>query len=168
MSRQEPLAGLHPLQLRELLDQQLMAETLDKLAAVIQPQNLVLQRTQTGSSQELLLAAIGAIGRALGIPIHPPAQSDDSQNPVEAIARASRIRLRQITLRGQWWQTASAPVLAYTVDDCPVALLPTTAGGYEVFDPLNQLRGAIDQQSAAAIAPAAYVFIDRFRRSSSR
>ena len=162
MSRQDPPAGLHPSQLRELLDQQLMAETLDGLAAVIQPQNLVRERTQTGSSQELLLAATGAIGRALGIPIHPPAHSDNWQNPVEAIARASRIRLRQITLRGQWWQTASTPVLAYTVDDCPVALLPTAAGGYEIFDPLNQSRSVINQQSAAAIAPTAYIFYRPF------
>ena len=161
MSLQHPPAGLHPLQLRELLDQQLMAETLDGLVAVIQPQNLVGQRTQAGSSQELLLAAAGAIGRALGIPIHPPAQSDNLQNPVEAIARASRIRVRQITLRGQWWQTASTPLLAYTIGDCPVALLPAS-GGYEIFDPLDQIRGAIDQRSASAIAPTAYVFYRSF------
>ena len=161
MSRQQPPAGLHPLQLRELLDQQLMAETLDGLAAVIQPQNLVGQRTQMGNSQELLLAAAGAIGRALGIAIHPPAQSDNLQNPIEAIARASRIRVRQITLRGQWWQTASTPLLAYTIGDCPVALLPAS-GGYEIFDPLDQIRGAIDQRSASAIAPTAYVFYRSF------
>ena len=161
MSLQHPPAGLHPLQLRELLDQQLMAETLDGLAAVIQPQNLVGQRTQTGSSQELLLAAAGAIGRALGMPIHPPAQSGNLQNPVEAIARASRIRVRQITLRGQWWQTASTPLLAYTIGDCPVALLPAS-GGYEIFDPLDQIRGTIDQRSASAIAPTAYIFYRSF------
>lgn len=162
MSLQEIPAGLHPLLVREQLDQQLMAETLDELAAVIQPQSPVWQQIQTGSSQQLLLAATGAVGRALGITIHPPAQSDDlsrRQNPIEAIARASRIRLRQITLRGQWWKTASGPVLAYKLDDgCPVALLPVASGGYEIFDPLHPIRCLLDQNSAAAIAPMAYIF----------
>jgi NHLM bacteriocin system ABC transporter ATP-binding protein len=166
MSRPEPQAELHPLQVREQLDQQLMAETLDELVAVIQPQSPVGERTQTGSSQELLLAAVGAVGRALGITIHPPSQSEDFsrlQNPVEAIAQASRVRLRQITLRGQWWQTVSSPMLAYTLDDhCPVALLPAAGGGCEIFDPLNQIRCPLDQNLASAIAPTAYIFYRPF------
>lgn len=166
MSRQEPQAELHPLQVREQLDQQLMAETLDELVAIIQPQKHVWEGTQTGSSQELLLAAAGAVGRALGVTIHPPSQSADfsrSQNPIEAIAQASRVRLRQITLRGQWWKTAAGPVLAYTLSDhCPVALLPTAGGGYEMFDPLNQVRCPLDQNSATAIASTAYIFYRPF------
>ncbi|MCY7321863.1 MAG: NHLP bacteriocin export ABC transporter permease/ATPase subunit, partial [Phormidesmis sp. CAN_BIN36] len=165
LDQQETQAGLHPLQAREQLDQQLMAETLDELAAVIQPKSPAWG-TQTGSSQELLLAAAGAVGRALGVTIHPPSSSDDFsrlQNPIEAIARASRIRLRQITLREQWWETAAGPVLAYTLDGHnPVALLPVSGGKYEIFDPLNQIRCLLDQNSATAIAPTAYIFYRPF------
>jgi len=171
MSQQKNQAELHPLQVREQLDQQLMAETLDELVTVIQPQKHVWERTQTGSSQEPLLAAAGAVGRALGITIYPPSQSDAFrsadcsrlQNSIEAIAQASRVRLRQITLRGQWWKTAAGPVLAYTLSDhCPVALLPMAGGGYEMFDPLNQVLSPLDQNSATAIASTAYIFYRPF------
>jgi NHLM bacteriocin system ABC transporter ATP-binding protein len=166
LEQQENQAGPHRLQVREQLDQQLMAEALDELAAVIQPQSSVWERPHTGNSQQLLLSAAGAVGQSLGITLHPPAQSDDFsrlQNPIEAIARASRIRLRQITLRGPWWRTAAGPVIAYTLEDhCPLALLPVAGGCYEIFDPLKQTRCLVDQQSAAAISPTAYMFYRPF------
>ena len=160
--QQELQAELRRLQAREDLNQQLMAETLDKLAAVIQPENLISDRIQTGNSQQLLLTAALAVGRAMGIDIHPPSQLGDlsqRQNPLEAIARASRIRWRQITLRGHWWTSQDGPILAYMLDDnCPVALLPVAGGRYEIFDPLNQTRRLVDEQTAVEIASTAYIF----------
>jgi NHLM bacteriocin system ABC transporter ATP-binding protein len=171
MSPQPPHSEPNLLQVREQLDQQLMAETLDELAAVIQPKRLIrerspIERSQTDSSTQLLLTAAGAVGRTLGIPIKAPAQSGDFsrlQNPVEAIAQASYIRLRQITLRGQWWKTASGPVLAYKLaDHCPVALLPKAGGSYEIFDPLDYSRRPLDNYLAGGISPTAYVFYRPF------
>ena len=162
LKQQKIQAELRRLQAREQIDQQLMAETLDELAAVVQPHNLISERLQSGNSQQLLLAAAGAVGKAMGITIHPPPQSDDSsqrQDPLEAIARTSHIRWRQIALRDQWWTTQSGPILAYTLDDCcPVALLPVAGGRYEIFDPLNPTRRLIDERIAVAIAPTAYIF----------
>jgi NHLM bacteriocin system ABC transporter ATP-binding protein len=168
---QDHQAELRRLQAREQLNQTLMAETLDELAAVIQPQNLISGRTQIGTSQsgnspQLLLVAAGAIGKAMGITIRPLSQSDNFsrlQNPLEAIARASRFRLRQITLRGQWWTTLAGPVLAYTQDDnYPVALLPVGGNRSEIFDPLQQTHQLIDERLAGAIAPTAYLFYRPF------
>jgi ABC-type bacteriocin/lantibiotic exporter with double-glycine peptidase domain len=179
--QQESQTRLRRLQARERLDQQLMTETLDELAAVIQPQNLITDRSATshvqrGNSQQLLLVAAGAVGKALGITIQPPPQSEtfqpdtdqaepasQRQDPLAAIAHASRIRLRQITLQGQWWTTQDGPILAYTVaDHCPVALLPIAGGRYEIFDPLSQTRSLVNQRSAAAIAPTAFIFYRPF------
>ena len=44
-----------------------------------------------------LLVAAGAVGKALGVSINPPAQSENLprlKEPLEAIARASRLRMR--------------------------------------------------------------------------
>ncbi len=161
---------LRRLQAREQLNEMLMAETLDELAAIIQPKNLISRRTrknsfQSGNSQQSLLMAAGAVGKTLGINIHPPSQSEDFsrlQNPLEAIAQTSNFRLRQITLRGKWWTTLAAPVLAYTQDDDPVALLPAKGNRYEIFDPIQQTHCLIDERTAAVIAPTAYLFYRPF------
>lgn len=81
-----------------------------------------------------LLAAAGAVGKSLGIAIEPPAPSENAsrtKEPLEAIARASQLRLRRVLLRGQWWQQDSGPLVAYTREDRhPVAVLPSSGSRY--------------------------------------
>ncbi|MCY7276813.1 MAG: hypothetical protein LH702_24545 [Phormidesmis sp. CAN_BIN44] len=123
--------------------------------------------TQPINADAALMIAVGAVGRSLGITISPPAQSEDlrrMQDPLSAIARASRIRIRCVTLRDDWWQKDSGALLAYRLDDtqsgklCPVALLPISDTRYELVDPLNQTRMPCNSQVAATLAPTAYTF----------
>ncbi|BAY50289.1 ABC transporter-related protein (plasmid) [Scytonema sp. HK-05] len=108
------------------------------------------------------MIAAGAVGRALGITIHPPAKSENLervQNPIEAIARASRIRMRQIALTDNWWKKDVGPVLTYMQeDDRPVAVLPIGDTRYEIVDPLKQTRIPVDSHSAALLTSTAYTF----------
>lgn len=56
-------------------------------------------------------------------------------DPVEAIARASRIRVRRVRLEGDWWRQDNGPLLVFRqVDARPLALLPTAPTRYEVAD----------------------------------
>ncbi|MEO0987690.1 MAG: NHLP bacteriocin export ABC transporter permease/ATPase subunit [Cyanobacteria bacterium J06639_14] len=102
-----------------------------------------------------LLAAAGAVGKALGVTIQPPAPSENTartKEPLEAIARASQLRLRRVLLRGQWWQKDSGPLIAYTREDRhPVALLPLKGNHYELFDPvgINATESATESAQAA-------------------
>lgn len=101
------------------------------------------------------------VGKALGITICPPATSEDLRRvrePLDAIARASRVRIRRITLGDRWWQKDSGALLAYTLDNRPVALLPISDTDYEIIDPLGQTRGRCDRQTAATLSPTAYTF----------
>ncbi|MEO0532728.1 MAG: NHLP bacteriocin export ABC transporter permease/ATPase subunit [Cyanobacteria bacterium P01_A01_bin.123] len=149
---------------RQELDQQATQTTVQDLAAVLQADDLPF-RAEDGP----LLMAAGAVGRAMGVTIEPPARSENLERlkePLEAIARASQLRLRRVLLRGQWWTQDGGPILAYTRGDRhPVALLPVSAKAYELFDPKavgnngdRPPRVPIDLAIAQTLDPLAFVF----------
>ncbi len=81
-------------QQRKRLNHQVMEETLDELSNVILPTETPVNAPPSGenSGEEELLVVVGAVGRALGITIKPPASSEDLKRvkqPLEAIARFS-------------------------------------------------------------------------------
>ena len=123
-------------QAREKLNQQLTSSAYNKLASVLQPQQITSEQTGTP-----LLIVAGAIARLQKIKIKPPASSEDLnllRDPIEAIARASQCRIRRVQLTENWWQQEHGPLLGYTSDrNSPVALLPNRekGKGYLLFDP---------------------------------
>lgn len=109
-----------------------------------------------------LLAAVRAVGAAQGISIVPaPASEIAEATPdaaFEAICRSSRIRARRVLLRDDWWRRDGGPLLAYTLDERPVALLPVASRRYELFDPSRPgRRTRIDDRTAATLAPSAFM-----------
>lgn len=151
------------LQAREQLNTQAISSTLTDLATVFdsdKPESTKLKPVL--NSEEALLIAAGAVGRSLGIMIRPPAKSEDLQrvrDPLDAIARASQIRIRRITLRDNWWQKDNGALLGYTIEgESPVALLPISETQYEIIDPLRQTRTRCDRQTASTLTPTAYTF----------
>ncbi|WP_341530333.1 NHLP bacteriocin export ABC transporter permease/ATPase subunit [Nostoc sp. UHCC 0302] len=141
---------------REKLNYQVKVGALGNLALVLKPKQAQLQE---GTS---LMIAAGAVGKALEIKILPPAPSEDMKRikePLEAIARASRIRIRRVLLQEQWWQKDTSALLAYTnQDNRPVAILPVGARKYEIFDPEYSTRISVNNDTAKQLAPFAYVF----------
>ena len=170
LQRQEMDAELLRFEARESLEKQVMQETLAELASVLpQPKlNRLSSSSEFSNSVDAthpdraLLVAAGAVGRALGVEIRPPAASEDVkrvQDPVEAIARASHIRVRRIQLRDNWWQKDCGPMLAFTLqENLPVALLPISDTCYQLYAPWQQKRVSVDARIAAALAPTGYVF----------
>jgi NHLM bacteriocin system ABC transporter ATP-binding protein len=149
---------------KQRLNRQVMNETLEKLAGVIKQAKTAFfpAASPEADLEEALLIAAGAVGRALDITIRPPSDSEDwerVQDPLDAIARASQIRIRRIQLTDKWWKQDSGPMLGYTIEDqCPVALLPVSANRYEIFHPLKRKRTSVDAKSAATLATTGYVF----------
>lgn len=137
----EAEAALKRFQQRQEFNQQVTQATLRSLTSLLQP----TQDSYLKADTPLLIAA-GAVGKALGVTIEPPMKSEDLKRvrePLEAIARASRLRLRQVLLRDRWWQRDGGPILAYTRQERhPVALLPIAGKRYELFDPVR--NGLID------------------------
>lgn len=134
---------------RQQLNQEVTQKVVRSLAGVLEGGD----RFQDTDSP--LLAAAGAVGKVLGISIQPPAPSENTartKEPLEAIARASQVRLRRVLLRGKWWQKDSGPLVAYTRDDRhPVALLPAPgtlqSSRYQLFSPVGINAGEIPPKS---------------------
>ncbi|MBD2445594.1 NHLP bacteriocin export ABC transporter permease/ATPase subunit [Nostoc sp. FACHB-152] len=130
-------------------------KALRELASTLNP-----QVQDFGFESTPLLTAAGAVGRVLGIKIRPPVNSQAYQRfvePLEAIARASRIRIRRVTLTGKWWQKDSGPLVAYTQqENQPVALLPLSPHSYQLLDPVERCRVPVTRRIADTLAPIAY------------
>lgn len=151
------------LQQRQRLNRQVTEQTLQDLVAILQPR----QVPKRSEADELLMVA-GAVGKSLGVSIDPPLASENPtrvNNPLEAIARASRLRLRRVMLREGWWQSESGPIIAYTRDDHhPVALLPVAGDHYEIYDPRTASNHSatkhpvVNARLAANLDPVAYIF----------
>jgi NHLM bacteriocin system ABC transporter ATP-binding protein len=162
--QQNAQAALLRLQQRQQLNRQVTQTTLQGLVALLQPQ------IAAGTTADDLLMVCGAVGRSLGVKIAPPVASENMErlnSPLEAIARASRLRLRRVLLRDRWWQTDGGPIIAYRRDQRPVALLPAAGDRYRIYDPsdANQATGPafnhlpiVDAAVAASLDPTAYIF----------
>jgi len=134
--KEEKKVKLDRFQAREKLNQQIISSAYNKLASVLQPQQITSEQTGTP-----LLIAVVAIAQLQKIKIKPPAPSEDLsllRDPIEAIARASQFPIRRVQLTENWWQQEHGPLLSYTSDrNYPVALLPNRekGKGYLLFDP---------------------------------
>ncbi len=105
-----------------------------------------------------LLIAVGAVGKAMGITIRPPAKSETSHT-LETIARASGFHTRQVTLTPYWWKKDCGALLGFTKEEnLPVALLPVKATQYELLDPRELTRTPINRNTAPKLASYAYTF----------
>ncbi|MGA9380193.1 MAG: NHLP bacteriocin export ABC transporter permease/ATPase subunit [Phormidium sp.] len=153
---QQKLADeIQQFQQLQQLNCQVTENTFNYLASALQPQQLQLEETP-------LLIAVGAVARAMGITIRPPIKSENLQriDPVEAIAITSNIRIRRVTLKGEWWKQEHNPLLAFTTDNHPVALLVDKSKGYRylLFDPETRTRTLLNKNIAATLASEAYIF----------
>lgn len=107
-----------------------------------------------------LLWVCQIVGKAQGIPVVGPREESTaarSSNPLRRISKASRVRTRQVALRGEWWREDNGPFLGYRFLDeerkqrRPVALLPVTPKSYEMVDPVDKSRVAVTPAIAARL-----------------
>lgn len=137
-----------------------MEESLLNLAAVAR------RSSRAGypgrSDDDPLWTVCRRVGEAAHIdilPLPPALQANPSPDPLEDIARASRISTRQVVLKGEWWRSDNGPLLAYRGDDDrPLALLPVRAGVYELYDPVSQTATRVNSTVAGRLKPFAYTF----------
>ena len=135
-------------------------QALGNLAAVLTP-----EARDDFFSDNALLAAAGAVGQALNIRITAPTRfaTVTRTNPLEAIAHASRLRIRRVQLVDGWWRADCGPLLGYIESDqAPVALLPRAGQSYEVFDPKRGTRTPLHESMAHQLSSTAYIFYRPF------
>ena len=146
-------AEVRRLEQRGVRQAKLRDSALGEMAAVLNPRTLLPHR------ETALLTTVTAVGDALGIEINPPATSENLKrvkDPLDAIARASRVRHRRVLLRGRWWENDCGPLVGYLSDGHrPVALLRTRDSRYEVVDPETRQRKLVNDEAAGLLDPEA-------------
>lgn len=111
--------------------------------------------------EDALLSACRLVGNALDIVIIPPGQGgeENQEARLEAIARASRMRMRRVLLTGEWWREDHGPLLAFRRENnLPVALLQQKERITLLRDPEDQVLQIVDAQIAGQLAPFACQF----------
>jgi NHLM bacteriocin system ABC transporter ATP-binding protein len=110
-----------------------------------------------------LLPTAQTVAAAQGIQLRAPACGGDSaQEPLQAIAEASGVRVRAVNLAGAWWEQDNGPILAYRVCGMePVALLPS-GRGYDLVEPGSEFRQPVNASMVATLHAQAHVFYRSF------
>jgi NHLM bacteriocin system ABC transporter ATP-binding protein len=149
-------------------DTELKQKTLDYLSAV------VVSKPETGDlsssgTPDPLMEACKLVGKAQGINIRESTDTPRNQRnrnyPVELyqIARASRVRMREVKLDPKWWKHDNGPLIGILEEkQHPVALLPASSSSYEMVDPADGSRTKITEAIAGQLDGFGYVFYRSF------
>jgi NHLM bacteriocin system ABC transporter ATP-binding protein len=153
-------AALEVERLREMerLQAKRTSEALRSLAAALDPKSaLEAKRADLEDAGDPLLVAMRAVGDSLGVQIRPAPASEgnNSYDPIEAIARASRIRTRRVVLAGKWWKRDCGSLLGFTLEDRKPLALIRERSHYVVFDPADHSRKRLTARRATEILPEA-------------
>jgi ATP-binding cassette subfamily C protein len=114
-----------------------------------------------GEAGDPLVRACRIIGDREGIVFKEPPKWETqsrARDPLAALCRASRVRSRRVTLRGEWWKHDCGNLLAFIDEtEAPVALLYSRRG-YELVDPANMERQPLNRKLVATLNWEAYTF----------
>jgi ATP-binding cassette subfamily C protein len=154
----EDHAELERLDRKSQADKRTRAQSLAGLASVLTGPSL---EAAIGGESDPLLRACRVVGEIDGITFKAPPRWESAarvRDPLAAICRASRVRSRRVTLRGEWWKKDSGNLVAF-VDrtSAPIALVYNRRG-YELVEPSSMSRVAVDQGVASALNWEAYTF----------
>lgn len=121
------------------------------------------------AGSEPVFLASKVIGKAMGITVknHPDIRKQinwNVQDKIDAIAKASRFRIRSIALRDDWYRKDQGPMVA-TIEETkgPVALLPTGPTSYECVNPKSDARMPVDEEVAATLHHIGFCFYRPFQ-----
>ena len=106
-------------------------------------------------------SALRQVLEALGITDYE-LEDDDMLSPEEqltGILRPRGIMMRDIQLKGEWWQECVGPLLGYAKDGRLVALIPTKTGlGYQYREQDGSIRKIGKREMAEELKPTAITF----------
>jgi len=140
-----------------------MENALSRLLSAVQPE--MADSAGEEFFGDPLLEACRLVGQSMKVKIAPPPKDRraSSKDPLGDIAEASRIRLRKVVLKEEWWRQDNGPLLAYMEDDSrPVALIPLSPGRYEIHDPGRQIKTLANFETARQVKPFAFTFYRPF------
>jgi NHLM bacteriocin system ABC transporter ATP-binding protein len=125
-------------------------------------------RTDNSARQSTgILETCQVIGEATGFRFHAPkfmdSYSDSVLNQLHAITQASKVRVRTVILRDNWWEEESGHMLAFLKEEQrPVALIQRNSHTYILKDVLNKSETVVTKKIAETLDPISYTFFYAF------
>ncbi len=150
------------LQAKAANDQAVFEGALLGLGNILNPE--AAAPVSGASGADALLTACLLVGEKQGIAFRAPSpEAMADRAPLDAIARASRVRVRQVVLKEEWHRHDHGPLLAFTGEGRgPVALLPASPTSYVLHNPADRTRTKVGAEVAASLAPFGYAFYRPF------
>jgi NHLM bacteriocin system ABC transporter ATP-binding protein len=149
------------IELRAASDQNAFERALEALLSPLARTD-ALPQGQADGTEHPVFEVCAMVGRRLGLQMksHPDLRPGKSlKNPVEAVAKASSVRVRKVLLRGKWWHNDHGPLVAFWEGSGqPVALLPKGSRGYTVYDPQTRKTQSVNEKLAAQFDAFAHTF----------
>ena len=154
--------------------QALLREACERLAASVTPgqESVAAPGTAVAAAEQddPLYAACARVARELQLTLRPYPRVQGApppRDPLVAILRASRVRSRQVALRGEWWTADNGPLLAFVTEGKrPVALLyQASSGPYLIYDPADRSTRVVDAAVAETLDGLAHSFYRPFPES---
>jgi NHLM bacteriocin system ABC transporter ATP-binding protein len=145
------------LEKKELTEISVFSDAVSGLASTMED----WRRPQARQGEDRLFITCQIIGKKTGITFKEPLFEKDKEliDPVTAIARASKVRHRKLTLNQDWWKKDNGSLLGFLVEDnSPVALLPVFSGGYEMIEPVENRKCRVTEAVSSGINHQAYMF----------
>lgn len=134
--------------------------SLGALASALSPESLAPQPVAPG--QDPLLAACQLVGERIGVVMKAGLRREGDPEPADPladIAQRSRVGLRRILLKDEWWTQDGGPLLGrLEAEKRPVALLPHGPRRYRLYDPSTGESNEVTAEVAARLAPFGHTF----------
>ncbi len=109
-----------------------------------------------------LLGACRIVAAEIRAPISVSAGAGSGRQDFAAlveVAQTSRLRVRQVLLREEWWKLDAGPLVGWHGEKPePVALIYEPKRGYVMIDPQTKLRRLVSRSVAMQIMPEAAMF----------
>jgi len=113
---------------------------------------------------EEALAIVTRLAPQLGAEVVTPRDLRNARDPLRALLRAAGLRTREVELARDWPATTAAPMIGFTADGHPVALLPHGIR-YRLFDPRTGRTVAVTAAVAASVQKHALALHPRLPRA---
>jgi NHLM bacteriocin system ABC transporter ATP-binding protein len=158
IAEMEDGAELERLDRKAQAENRMRAHGLAGLASILTGPTL---ESVLGGEEDPLLRACRLVGEPDAIVFKPPSRWESAarvRHPLAAICRASRVRSRRLTLRGEWWKTDSGNLLAFVQETASPVALVYSRRGYDLVEASTMSRRAVDRSVAATLDWEAYTF----------
>lgn len=144
-------------------DQAVVGSTFAHIASLLNP---AAEQPRAAGGMDALLAATEMVGRAMGLDLETalrPLSGRTEPLTVYGTARAAGIRVREVTLKGEWWRSDSGPLLGFLEKSGQaVALLPTSPRTHALHDPVAGTVTPVTADVASTLVSTAYVLYRPF------